>query len=95
MYGHFGVTCYLHLLLRREPRKQQASNTAHSLALKMEAVYSLETSVTFTKLHGITFQKKALFIVTAVRNSDLIQHFVRRSFMYEALPLYPPNYLWL
>jgi hypothetical protein len=36
----------------------------------MEAIYTSETSI-LTREHGVTSQKTALFIVTAVKASDL------------------------
>jgi hypothetical protein len=42
-----------------------------SFTLIMEATYSSETSVLTQEPHGFTSQKEALFIVTALKTSDL------------------------
>jgi hypothetical protein len=41
------------------------------LILKMEAVHSSERAINIRRQHGITSQKATLFIVSAVRTSDL------------------------
>jgi hypothetical protein len=46
------------------------SCSAYSSTLKMEAIYSSETSVDFNGLHGVTSQKIKLIITTAVRTSN-------------------------
>jgi hypothetical protein len=46
------------------------SYLAYSSTLKMEAICCAETSAD-TGLHGLISQKTELFIVTAVRNSNL------------------------
>jgi hypothetical protein len=41
------------------------------IALLMEAAISSETSVKFTRLHGVTTQKTDIFMLAAVRTSNL------------------------
>jgi hypothetical protein len=47
--------------------------------LKMEAICSSECRLTFNGLHGVISQQIVLFITTAVRTSDSIQHDVSYS----------------
>jgi hypothetical protein len=46
-------------------------NAAYSSSLKMEAAGSSESLVN-TKLHGITFEKTLIFLVTTTRTSNLV-----------------------
>jgi hypothetical protein len=39
--------------------------------MKMEQMYSSETSVDFDQIHGVISHKIELYITTAVRTSDL------------------------
>jgi hypothetical protein len=52
-----------------------------SLILKMQAVHSSETAINISRLHGITSQKATLFIITAVRTSDLTGVLLARLFV--------------
>jgi hypothetical protein len=69
VHRRFGGTYCLHLQSRRVSQATNRQNSAcftYSSALKMETTISPETS---RRLHGVTFRKTALLIVTAVRAS--------------------------
>jgi hypothetical protein len=44
-----------------------------AIAVMMEPASTSETSVNSTRLHGATTQKTAIFILAAVRNSNLTE----------------------
>jgi hypothetical protein len=68
-YRRFGGIYFLHLQGRRERQKQRialpllASCLLHNLTLEKKAVCSSETSMDFSRLDCVTFQKMVLFLV--------------------------------
>jgi hypothetical protein len=65
------------------------SSSAYSLTLKMEAIYSSETSVDFQRTTWCHIQKIVLFMITTVGTSDSVRCSLIMVFQFARIVFFP------